>query len=40
MAGSYFIVGETENGGGIDPNTEVNTGLSRRYNTWDDEEDY
>lgn len=40
MAGSYFRVGETENGGGIDPNTEVNTGLSRRYNTWDDEEDY
>lgn len=40
MAGSYFREGETEYCGGIDPNTEVNTGLSRRYNTWDDEEDY
>ena len=39
MAGSYFKEGETANGGGIDPNTEVNTGLSRRHSTWDDEED-
>lgn len=36
LAGSYLQVGETENGGGINPDTEVDTGLSR-YNVWDDD---
>lgn len=35
LAGSYFQEGETENGGGINPGTEVNTGLSRRNDVWD-----
>lgn len=35
LAGSYFQEGETENGGGINPDTEVNTGLSRRNDVWD-----
>jgi len=37
LAGSYLQVGETENGGGINPGTEVNTGLSRHYNVWDED---
>lgn len=37
LAGSYFQEGVTENGGGIDPGTEVNTGLSRRNNVWDED---
>jgi len=37
LAGSYFQEGETGDGGGIDPGTEVNTGLSRRYNVWDED---
>ena len=36
LAGSYFQEGVTENGGGINPDTEVNTGLSRRNNVWDE----
>ncbi len=36
LAGSYLQVGETENGGGINPDTEVDTGLSR-YNVWDED---
>ena len=42
LSGSYFQEGETGDGGGIDPGTEVNTGLSRRYNVWDEDgdEDY
>lgn len=37
LAGSYLQEGETENGGGINPDTEVVTGLSRRYNVWDED---
>ena len=37
LAGSYLQEGETENGGEIDPNTEVDTGLSRRHNVWDED---
>jgi hypothetical protein len=37
LAGSYLQEGETENGGGIDPDTEVDTDLSRRYNVWDED---
>lgn len=37
LAGSYLHEGVTENGGGINPGTEVNTGLSRRYNFWDED---
>ena len=37
LAGSYLQEGETENGGEIDPDTEVDTGLSRRYNVWDED---
>ena len=37
LAGSYFQEGVTENGGGIDPGTEVNTGLSRRNDVWDED---
>lgn len=42
LANSPFKEAETEDGGGIDPGTEVNTGLSRRYNIWDEDgdEDY
>ncbi|MBO5537590.1 MAG: hypothetical protein J5971_00850 [Prevotella sp.] len=36
LAGSYLQVGETVNGGGINPDTEVVTGLSR-YNVWDED---
>ena len=39
LAGSYFQEGVTENGGGINPGTEVNTGLSRRNNVWDEDGD-
>lgn len=39
LAGSYLQEGETENGEGIDPDTEVDTGLSRRYNVWDEDEE-
>lgn len=37
LAGSYLLEGETGNGGGIDPDTEVDTGLSRRNNFWDED---
>ena len=37
LAGSCFQEGVTENDGGIDPGTEVNTGLSRRHNVWDED---
>jgi hypothetical protein len=37
LAGSYLQEGETENGEGIDPDTEVDTGLSRRHNVWDED---
>lgn len=37
LAGSYLQEGETENGGGINPDTEVSTGLSRRNNVWDED---
>ena len=39
LAGSYVSVGETESGGGVDPDTEVDTGLSRHYDAWDDGEE-
>lgn len=39
LAGSYLQEGETENEGGIDPDTEVNTGLSRRKSHWDEDWD-
>lgn len=37
LAGSYFQEGVTENGGEINPGTEVNTGLSRRNDVWDED---
>lgn len=37
LAGSYLQEGETENGGGINPDTEVDAGLSRRNNVWDED---
>lgn len=37
LAGSYLQEGETENGGGIDSDTEVDTGLSRFNNVWDED---
>ena len=37
LAGSYLQEGETENGGGINPDIEVDAGLSRRYNVWDED---
>ena len=37
LAGSYLQEGETENGGGIDPDTEVDIGLSRFNNVWDED---
>jgi hypothetical protein len=37
LSGSYFQEGETENGGGIDPGTEVDTGLSRSFSIWDED---
>jgi len=37
LAGSYLQEGETENGGGIDPDIEVDTGLSRYNNVWDED---
>jgi hypothetical protein len=36
LAGSYLQEGETANGGGIDPDTEVDTGLSRS-SIWDED---
>lgn len=39
LVNSYFREAETENGGGIDPDTEVETGLSRN-SLWDDDEEY
>ena len=39
LAGSYLQERETEDGGGIDPDTEVDTGLSRRNNVWDEDEE-
>ena len=39
LAGSYLREAETENGGGIDPDTEVETGLSRN-SLWGDDEEY
>ena len=37
LAGSYLQEGETENGGGIDLDTEVDIGLSRFNNVWDED---
>ncbi len=37
LAGSYLQEGETENGGGINPDTEVSTGLCRSNNFWDED---
>jgi hypothetical protein len=37
LTGSYLQEGETGNGGGIDPNTEVETGLSRSFSIWDED---
>ena len=39
LAGSYLQEGETENGGEIDPDTEVDTGLTRRKSVWDEDEE-
>lgn len=39
LVGSHFREVEPEDGGGIDPGTEVNTGLSRN-SVWDDDEEY
>jgi len=39
LAGSYFLEGVTVNGGGINPDTEVNTGFSRRNDIWDEDEE-
>jgi len=36
LAGSYLQEGETVNGEGIDPDTEVDTGLSRS-SIWDED---
>jgi hypothetical protein len=40
LVGSPFKEVETENGGGIDPDTQVDEGLSRRRGLWDDDEEY
>jgi len=37
LSGSYFQEGDTGDGGGIDPNTEVETGLSRSFSIWDED---
>ena len=34
---SHFIEGDTESGGGIDPGTEIDTGLSRDFTIGDND---